>query len=191
MKLFNKLSLPLFFALILLNTTAVSAAVINLNLTGTAQVGSSFTVEVWADELFTGLQADEALLAFGMNVVNNASGLFSLTDVSIAAPFADDSALLSLDAAGSAFPGITNQPDNQSILLASLNFFANNAGTGTLGVRSDPLDFGQGLIFFQSDNTSINADLVVNVSAVPLPAALPLLLSGMALFAGVVRRRNK
>lgn len=191
MKMFKKLLAQFLFTLALLNATAASAAVVNLNLANAAQVGSSFIVEVWANDLFTGLPSDEELLAFGLNVANNSPTLFSLTNVTIAVPFADDSALLSLDAAGSAFPGIRNQPGNQSMLLASLTFFANNAGNGTLGVHSDLIDPNQGLIFFQNGTMNINADLDVNVSAVPLPTALPLLLSGMGLLAGVGWRRNK
>jgi len=191
MKMFKKFLLAFLFAAALFNVTAASAAVVNLNLTDTVQVGSTFTVEVWANELFAGLQTDEEFLAFGMSVANNSPELFSFTGVTIATPFADDSALLTLDAAGSAFPGMSNQPDNQSMLLASLTFFANSAGNGTLGVRSDLTDPNQGLIFFKNGAMSLNADLNVNVSAVPLPAALPLLLSGMGLLVGVARHRNK
>jgi len=103
--------------------------------------------------------------------------------------FADDSALPGLDAAGSVFPGIVNELGNQSILLASLTFFAHDAGNGSLGIRTDLLDSGQGLIFFQSSAVSMNADLAVNVSPVPLPAAWSMMLGGITLLAGIARRR--
>lgn len=187
--MFKKILAQAVLAVALLNTNAVSAAVVNLSLAGVAQSGSSFTVDVWVNELFSGLPSDEELLAFGMTVANSSPGLFSLTGVNIAAPFADDSALPGLDAAGSVFPGIVNELGNQSILLASLTFFAHDAGNGSLGIRTDLLDPGQGLIFFQNSAVSMDADLAVNVSPVPLPAALPMMLGGITLLAGIARRR--
>jgi hypothetical protein len=190
MNMFKKLLVQMLFAAALFNATAASAAVVNLSLNGSAQVGSTFTVEVWANDLFDGLASDEELLAFGMTVANSSAELFSFTGASIAAPFADDSAWLGLDAAGSAFPGVVNEVGSQSILLASLTFFAHDAGNGSLGIRTDLLDPSQGLIFFQNGAVSMNADLAVNVSPVPLPATLPILLGGMSLLAGIARRRN-
>lgn len=187
--MFKKILAQAVLMAALLNTNAVSAAVVNLSLASAAQAGSSFTVDVWANELFSGLPTNEELLAFGITVANNSPGLFSFTGVNIAAPFTDDSVLLGLDAAGSVFPGIVNELGNQSILLASLTFFAHDAGNGSLGIRTDLLDPGQGLIFFQNGAVSMNADLAVNVSPVPLPAALPMMLGGITLLAGIARRR--
>ena len=189
MKMFKKRLAQVVLAAALLTTHAVSAAVVNLSLAGAAQAGSSFRVDVWANELFSGLPSDEELLAFGMTVANSSPELFSLTGVNIAVPFANDSALLGLDAAGSVFPGLVNKLDSQSILLASLTFFAHDAGNGSLGIRTDLLNPDQGLIFFQSSAVNMNADLAVNVSPVPLPSALPMMLGGLSLLAGIARRR--
>ena len=189
MKMFKKRLAQVVLAAALLTTHAVSAAVVNLSLAGAAQAGSSFRVDVWANELFSGLPSDEELLAFGMTVANSSPELFSLTGVNIAVPFANDSALLGLDAAGSVFPGLVNKLDSQSILLASLTFFAHDAGNGSLGIRTDLLNPSQGLIFFQSSAVNMNADLAVNVSPVPLPSALPMMLGGLSLLAGIARRR--
>ena len=171
-------------------TAASSAAVVNLSLSSPAQAGAFFTVDVLVSELFVGLASNEELLAFGMTVANSSPGLFSFTGSSIAAPFDDDSALVGLAAAGSVFPGIQNQPANQSILLATLTFYALDSGSGTLGIRSDLNDPNQGLIFLQSTPLNLNADLAVTVAPVPLPAALPLLLAGVSLFAGFAQRRR-
>lgn len=189
MKMFKTILARALLLAALLNTHVATAAVVNLNLGGVAQSGSSFTVDVWVNELFSGLPSDEELLAFGITVANNSPGLFSFTGVNIAAPFIDDSAWLGLDVAGSAFPGVINELGTQSILLASLTFFAHAAGDGSLGIRSDMLDPGQGLIFFQSGTVSMNADLAVSVSPVPLPSVLPMMLGGMTLLAGFARRR--
>ena len=189
MKMFKKRLAQIVLTAALLNTNAASAAVVSLSLAGAAQAGSSFVVDVWANELFSGLPSDEELLAFGMTVANSSPELFSLTGVNIAVPFADDSALLRLDAAGSVFPGIVNELDSQSILLASLTFFAHDAGNGSLGIRTDLLNPDQGLIFFQSSAVNMNADLAVNVSPVPLPSGLPMMLGGLSLLAGIARRR--
>lgn len=120
--MFIKILAQAVLAAVLLNANVVSAAVVNLSLAGVAQSGSSFTVDVWAHELFSGLPSEEELLAFGMTVANSSPELFSFTGVNIATSFTDDSALLNLDAAGSAFPGVINELVNQSILLASLTF---------------------------------------------------------------------
>lgn len=174
----------------LLHSAWSSAAVVNLIPSSAVQVGSTFTVDVWVDQLFAGLPGDEALLAFGMTVANSSPQLFTFTGASIAAPFDDDSALVALDAAGSTFPGISNQPANQSVRLATLSFFAIGAGDGTLGIRSDLSDPNQGLIFFRNAAVSLNTDLAVSVTAVPLPAALPLMLGAISLLAGIARRRT-
>ena len=189
MKMFKKRLAQIVLTAALLNTNAASAAVVSLSLAGAAQAGSSFVVDVWANELFSGLPSDEELLAFGMTVANSSPGLFSLTGVNIAVPFADDSALLGLDAAGSVFPGLVNELGSQSILLASLTFFAHAAGNGSLSIRTDLLNPSQGLIFFQSSAVNMNADLAVNVSPVPLPSGLPMMLGGLSLLAGIARRR--
>lgn len=167
-----------------------SAAVVTLTSSSAVQAGSAFTVDVWVDQLFAGLSGDAALLAFGMTVVNSSPDLFTFTGASIAAPFDDDSALVGLHAAGSTFPGISNQPANQSLMLVTLSFFAIGAGDGTLGIRSDLSDPNQGLIFFQNAPVSLNADLAISVTTVPLPAALPLMLGAISLLAGIVRRRT-
>jgi len=192
MNIIKELVKKSLFSALMLSAATASATSIDMNLTGPVEVGSAFTVEVWANDLFLGLDSDDELLGVGFEVNNNAPSVFSLTNVDIASPFEDDSSLLSIDAAGSAFPGIANTPENQSVLLASLTFMADSIGTGLLNVASDDFDFNQGLVFFNGfDAESINSDLTINVtSAVPVPASLPLLLSGMALFAGLVRRKK-
>ena len=190
MKIFQTILRPAVFATALLNANAASAALVNLSLTGEAQVGSSFSVLVWVDDLFSGFPSTDELLAFGLNVENSSPELFSFTGVNITAPFANDSMQLTLDAAGSAFPGVSNASGNPSVLLASLTFFAHRAGDGMLGIRSDLMDPNQGLIFSESAAQNLNADLAVHVSAVPLPASLPLLFTGISLLVGIARSRD-
>ena len=190
MKIFQTILRPAVFATVLLNANTASAALVNLSLTSEAQVGSSFSVLVWVDDLFSDLPSTEELLTFGFNVENSSPELFSFTGVNITAPFANDSTQLTLDAAGSAFPGVSNESGNPSVLLASLTFFAHRAGDGMLGIRSDLMDPNQGLIFSESATQNLNADLAVHVSAVPLPASLPLLFTGISLLVGIARSRD-
>ena len=190
MKIFQRILRPAVFATVLLNANTASAALVNLSLTGEAQVGSSFSVLVWVDDLFSGLPSTEELLTFGFNVENSSPELFSFTGVNITVPFANDSTQLTLDAAGSAFPGVSNESGNPSVLLASLTFFAHRTGDGMLGIRSDLMDPNQGLIFSGSATQNLNADLAVHVSAVPLPASLPLLFTGISLLVGIARSRD-
>ena len=59
-----------------------------------------------------------------------------------------------------------------------------------LGIRTDLMDPNQGLIFSESAPLNLNADLAVHVSAVPLPASLPLLFTGISLLVGIARSRD-
>jgi hypothetical protein len=172
----------------LMHGVVSSAAVVSLNLTGPVQAGSTFDVDVWVNDLFSGLATDDQLASFGFNVVNGSPGLFRFINSTIRPPFDDDSAYFGLDAAGSPFPAIDNIPTTQSLWLATLTFDALAAGSGTLGVRTELTAPNQGLIFVLGAPIGLNADLTVNVAPVPLPAALWMLLGGVTLLGRFVRR---
>lgn len=172
-------------------SNATQAASVNLNLASPAIKGSSFKVEVWSNDLFDGLSPTESLLSFGFNIVNNNPSLFTLQNVDITSPFTNESLLAGIDAHGVSedFFGISNQPSTQSVLLASLTFMANEVGSGSIGINSDLTDLLQGFSYFEAGQVSINGDLNIKVAAVPLPASLPLLISGLGMLSLACRKR--
>lgn len=171
-------------ALSLAMADAANAATVSMNSSATSLVvGQAFTVDVFANDVS---EADQ-LLAFGFDVVTDAGLSFLGADV--IAPFLDDSGFFQdTDVAGSIFPAMSGT----GIHLATLHFQAGSAaGLFYLGMATDPasLGFSEGLIT-EFSVFDIAESLAVNVSAVPLPAALPLLVTGlMGIFGMGLRRR--
>lgn len=145
------------------------------------ETGESFTVNV----LLGGIQASDALLAFGFDVSNMSE--LSYNGATIGAAFSDDSsAFSSTDVAGSAFPPVFG--DN--ILLSTLAFTAGSVeGVWGISVLTDlEFRFSEGLfteydIYDVAGSTSIEV-----VSQVPLPAALWLFGSGLLMIAGYAKK---
>jgi len=138
-------------------------------------VGEEFTIDVKVSGV-------SDLIAFGFDENHDAS--WNPTGVSVAPPFNDDSALFpSTDVAGSffsLFPPFGLSGDN--ILLASLSYIANTAGTFSFGITSDLTMLSQGLfeqfVFPQSDLTT-SFDVTINEASVPEPPVVILMLVGL------------
>lgn len=176
----------------LLSAAPSQAAIISFSLdtaSSQVQVGSFFDVDVVVHDLFANAVHDE-LLAFGLNAFSSNTGLLKLTGSTINPLFSDDTLLVNLDAAGSAFPGITNfAAIAQGFNLATLHFQALAAGNVSIDIASDLLDFNQGLIFLNQGSVAISASSNLNISAVPLPPALLMFISGLAMSFGSFRKR--
>ncbi|MBS4052529.1 MAG: hypothetical protein KGZ69_15215 [Methylomonas sp.] len=187
---------PLFKTLLLmfagLSSTlahaAVSAAVFSLTASSaTIQVGDQFDIEVLVQDAFINDPTDE-LLGFGFNTQLSGMGALQFLGSTIDPLFDDVSADLSLDAAGFAFPGWDANAIGASFSLATLHFQALTAGDVLLAIGSDLADLNQGLIFFNQDNSAIDASLNLQVSAVPIPTAAWIFMSGLMALGAVSRR---
>lgn len=154
------------------------------------QVGDYFDVGLVVHDLFAGNASDE-LLAFGLNAISSDTGLLQLTGSTVNPLFSDDSVLLGLDAAGSAFPGIANDSSvAQAFSLATLHFQALAAGNVSLTIASDLADLNQGLIFWNQGQLAIGAVRSFDIAAVPLPSGVLLFVSGLAMSLGAFRKRK-
>lgn len=157
------------------------------------QVGTIFDVDLVVHNLFANTSADESLLAFGLNSISSNASLLQLIGSTINPLFSDDSAMIGLDAAGSAFPAIANDVSvANSFTLATLHFQALAAGNVSLTIASnltDP-DSNQGLFFANQGQVAINANRSLAITAVPLPSALLLFVSGLAMSLGAFRKRK-
>jgi len=151
-------------------------------------VGENFSVEVVVNNLFDGTDATDELLAFGFNTVY--TGNFNFLDSIINPLFQNDSSLFGLSDAGSAFPGIANTIDSQTLTLTTLNFQALEVGSVGIGIYANQLDFNQGLIFLNQNPIDFDSSINLTVTAVPVPAALSLFLSAISLF-GFAGSRGK
>ncbi|MBD9357446.1 PEP-CTERM sorting domain-containing protein [Methylomonas albis] len=178
---------------LLLTATNCRAATISFSLettTNNIHVGDVFDIDVVAHDLFTGDNTDE-LLAFGLNATSSIAGLLEFQGSSINPLFSDDSLLVNLHAAGSAFPGIASDPSTaQSFNLATLHFKALAAGQVSLAIAADLSDFNQGLIFLNQGPMGINASRGFDITAVPVPATLWLFVSGVVVSFGGMRRKR-
>jgi hypothetical protein len=148
--------------------------------TPSVNVGQSFTVNV----VYSGLPADDELLAFGFNLFLSPN--LQLDGFSVDPAFNNASGP-EAQVAGFAFPGVTGDP----ITLAVLNLTALQPGAGSISVSGDYDESFLGLYFlFNEDGESINGSTTVQIngsSEIPEPStALLLLLGAPAL---LLRRR--
>lgn len=167
-----------------LSVSQASALTISLAVSDSnIMPGESFSIEVWANNVFNIFPGDE-VLAFGFDVTNQNPSIVSFDSVSVGPFFNDDSAFFpNTDVAGSAFPGVL---DN-SIHLATLNYTALSLGSVALGIASDAMDFNEGLLYFMAGNIDITSSRNVNV---PEPSTYLLLASGLVGL-GFMRRKCK
>lgn len=167
----------------LLSIAPSHAAIISFSLdtaSSQVQVGDSFDVDLIVHNLFANDLADE-LLAFGLNAFYSTNGLLAFTGSTINPLFDDMSLATGLNASGLAFPGISdNAVVGQTFNLASLHFQALAAGNVSIFVDSELSDFNQGLTFLNQGQLAINsASSNFSISAVPLPPALLIFISGL------------
>lgn len=179
-------------ALMLLPVTSAKALTIDLDFSNTTPLlpGETFTMDVIANDVFDGLDALEEVLAFGFDVFISDPSLVGFTGATVASPFADDSAFFpDTDVAGLVFPGIPNNPANNTIQLATVTYEALAVGGLSLGIISDISDMNEGLIYFLASNADITAR--ANVEVVPEPGSVLLLGIGLIAIAGVKRKFRK
>jgi len=142
--------------------------------------GESITLGVVVDAV----DPTDDLIAFGFNIDDDG---FVVTDVVVSPPFFDDSvAFPSTDVAASTFPGPVTGTD---IPLATIALDAPlTTGSYTPGVFTDPLELGasQGLILLFGGDLEIAA--TTSIEVVPVPPAVWLFGSALALLTGVRRR---
>lgn len=185
--------LALCGASLLLTTAHCRAATLSFSLEtagNSIRVGDVFAIDLVAHDPFAADSSDE-LLAFGLNAASSISGLLEFQGSTINPLFSDDSLLVNLHAAGSAFPGIGSNPSTASTFnLATLHFKALAAGQVTLAIASDLSDFNQGLIFLNQGPVAINASRGFDITAVPLPGALVMFVSGVVVSLGGFRRKR-
>ncbi|MFA6094998.1 MAG: hypothetical protein WC757_03900 [Candidatus Paceibacterota bacterium] len=176
------LFLALSFLLAPLNAVLASPSVQLLPSSNNISVGNIFSVDVVFSAGLAGINTPDELLAFGLNAISSNNISFISGSVNTSIFSFDDSALLGLTAAGSAFPSILVDSGTANFTLATLTFQALTAGLANISVQSDLADGNQGLFFLAFDNAvNINGSIDLNIAAVPLPAAMLLFLSGFGL----------
>lgn len=154
---------------------------------GVTQIGDYFTIEVAAFAPLVNDNTDDLILGFGFNAVFSGTGSAQFIGSDVSSLFADISARdgVNLTAAGVASPGLGSNEVGSLISLAVLHFRAVTAGDWNIAITGDLNDPNQGLIYRNQAPRAIQATNTVTISAVPLPGAWLLFLSGTA----ICRRR--
>lgn len=178
-------------ALMVLPFTSARALTIDLDFSSTTLLpGEIFTMDVIVNDVFDGLDAFEEVLAFGFDVFISDSSLVGFTGATVTSPFLDDLASFpNTDVAGSVFPGIPNDPANNTIQLATITYEALAVGNPSLGITSDTSDSNEGLIYFLAGNVDITA--IANVDIIPEPGSVLLFGIGLLTIAVVKRKFRK
>ncbi|UOA08076.1 hypothetical protein [Methylobacter sp. S3L5C] len=178
----NLIQILTLVTVFLLSIAPSHAAIISFSLdtaSNQVQVGDSFDVDVIVHDLFANDLTD-SLLAFGLNALYSTNGLLAFTGSTINPLFEDNSVNYGLNAAGWVYDAITNDVVvGQTLTLASLHFQALAAGNVSIFVDSELSDFNQGLTFLNQDRSAINVSSNFTISAVPLPPALLIFISGL------------
>ncbi len=166
---------------------SLAAANVRMDAPTQAAVGSTFEVSVAVMTPFGGNYLGDELLAFGFDVGFDTS-LVSLTGVSVAGPWDDDSAFFDdVAVAGSVFESIQDEGQD-GIQLATLTFQVLAAGEVVIDVHSSAAsDMNEGLTYVLGDNVDLYGRTSVVLSPVPEPGEWLMLASGLLLL--VLRRR--
>ncbi|WP_157204871.1 hypothetical protein [Methylomonas methanica] len=159
---------------------------------GLTHIGDYFDVELLAFAPLANASSDELVLGFGVNTQLGGAGAAQFLGSTINSLFTDISTQddVNLAAAGVAFPGLSLNEVGSLISLAVLHFQAVTAGTLNIAITSDLNDLNQGLIFLNQSPLAINAGIGVDITAVPLPPSLLMLVSGVVVSLGGIRRRR-
>ena len=138
-------------------------------------LGSAFDVQVIAHS-----DSDsDLILAFGFDAYFDTEH-FLFLGASVSNEFKDTSAnFTDTDVAGIAFPPVSSD----SVLLAILTFQPIQEGTGWLGIYSDLRDKNEGLFTYdleqlQSNVLDISSTSEVEISTIPIPSTLILIITG-------------
>lgn len=168
---------------------SVAATTFSINTSAVSfQVGDTFDVNVLVNYAFAN-EANDELLGFGFNTQLTGIGGLQFLGSTINPLFDDTSADVGLDAAGVVFPGLDANTIGSTFSLATLHFQALSAGSASIAVVSDLVDFNQGLFFLNQAAISIDSSLNLNVAAVPLPPSAVLFISA-GLFTVIGRRKK-
>jgi len=167
------------------------ASSISLVLSGTVSPGSSFDIAVKVNDVFAGRAPDDVLLGYGFNVtIGNGAVVQYLSET--AGPLFDDLSVPGVTAAGLASNLLGIGPGDfvPPLTLATLHFKTLGPGTSSIGVTWDPLDLNQGLVYLDLPYGAIEASTrVTATAAVPEPATLIMLTSGIAVLVRSRRRK--
>jgi len=161
--------------LLYITGTARSASVELVLPDAPVNLGSAFDVQVIAHS-----DSDsDLILAFGFDAYFDTEH-FLFLGASVSNEFKDTSAnFTDTDVAGIAFPPVSSD----SVLLAILTFQPIQEGTGWLGIYSDVDDDNEGLFLLRAEKQDISTISEVEISAVPIPSTLVLIITG---FVGIL-----
>ena len=167
------------------------ASSISLALTGAVSPGSSFDIAVQVNDVFAGRAPDDVFLAYGFSVtIGNGSVVQYLGET--AGPLFDDFSGTPATPIGIATNILGVGPGDfvGPLPLATLHFKTVGLGTSSIVVASDPADLNQGLVYLDLPYGAIQASTRVTAAAVPEPATLVLLTSGLAVLVRSRRRKE-
>ena len=141
-------------------------------------LGNAFDVQVIAHS------ENDGILAFGFDAYFDTEH-FLFLGASVSNEFKDTSAnFTDTDVAGIAFPPVSSD----SVLLAILTFQPIQEGTGWLGIYSDVDDDNEGLFLLRAEKQDISTISEVEISAVPIPSTLVLIITG---FVGILVSKRR
>lgn len=153
---------------------------------GFTRIGDYFDVEVLAISPLANASLDELILGFGFNTAVSGTGSAQFLGSSVNTLFSDISRQdgVNLTAAGFAFPGLSVNDTGLMLTLAVLHFQAVTAGDLNIAISSDLTDLNQGLIYLTQAPLAIQANTTLSITAVPLPPAIVLFVTGGLLLMG-------
>ena len=188
----KKLSLALA---LLFSVTTASAATITLDFsTLTPTAGSNFTAAVYLSNAFAPPVAGDEIIGFGFDVFSGNNTVLSFVNATIAPLFTSAGAAGADVSAFTVDPSLAAGSFVEPLLLATLTFQANNAGTTNAGVLTDLItpnpDHG---LFYLGNTLAINASQSIDVFAAPVgipePSTFVLLSGALAALAALRRKR--
>jgi hypothetical protein len=171
---------------------SVASKAASITVSAPPSVSGSFDVAVNAANLFANFPGD-SLVAFGFKV-DVGSPLFTFTGVTVNSTYFDDlsGCCVGTDvvATASALSGVEAGDFTEPLLLATLHFSVNGAGSTTVGISADnSTDPNQGLIFLGgTENFSDSARITAAAAATPEPGTI--LIAGLSL-AGLYAFRRR